>query len=201
MATKLKFRNLGFPGNLFAELSWDNTRSQLLNSAMPMTTEHDNPIPHFDDHLGYWLRFVADHVTTRLAAELEEHGITVNEWVLLRTLFDEPCLPHHVLKRRLGMTRTATWKAVRRLEARGFIRRELARGQARLQELSLTEHGEALVPRLAALADDNEFRLFLHLPPGIHKSLISTLKARADRYQFGLRHIPRRLKNQPGNGL
>jgi DNA-binding MarR family transcriptional regulator len=172
-----------------------------MTTATCMTNEPDTPIPHFENHLCYWLQFVADHVTARLARELEEHDITVNEWVVLRTLFDAPCLPHHVLTRLLGMTRTATWKAVRRLEARGFIRRELARGEARLQGLSLTEQGEALVPQLAALADDNEFRLFLHLPPGLHKSLIRTLQAVATRHQFGFRHIPRRLKNRPANGL
>ena len=116
-------------------------------------------------------------------------------------MFNEPGLPHHVLVRLLGLTRTAVWKAVRKLEARGFICRELAHEQARLQGLSLTGQGEALVPQLAALADDNEFRLFLHLPPGVHKSLVSTLKALANRHDFGFRHVPRRVKNQPANGL
>jgi DNA-binding MarR family transcriptional regulator len=166
-----------------------------------MTVDPDSPIPHFDDHLGYWLPYVADHVAFRLAQELEVHGISVHEWLVLRTLFDQPCLPHYVLQRVLGITRAPTWKAVKRLEKRGLISRELARGQARLQELSLTEQGEALVPHLAALAGDNEFWLFLHLPPGVHKSLINTLKAIADRHQFGFRHIPRRLKNRPANGL
>jgi DNA-binding MarR family transcriptional regulator len=158
-------------------------------------------ISHFDDHLAYWIQFVGNHVTSCLSKELAEHDIAVNEWVVLSALHGDPDLPHHVLNRLLGTTRTATWKIVRRLEDRGFIHRRLRQGRARQQGLSLTALGEELVPKLAALADDNDFILFLHLPPGVHKALIGTLQAVATRHQFGFRHIPRPVKNQPVNGL
>jgi DNA-binding MarR family transcriptional regulator len=166
-----------------------------------MFTKPDDSVSHFDNHLGYWLQFVADHVTAHHARQLEEHDITVTEWVVLRALFDQPCLPYHVLMRILGMTRAAVWKAVHRLEARALICSELAQGEARMQELSLTKQGEALVPQLAALAADNELLLFLHLPPGVHRYLVATLKELAVRHHFGLRRYRRGFKNQPANGL
>lgn len=161
----------------------------------------DKPTSHYEDHLGYWLQFVACHVNARLGEQLAERGRTVNEWLVLRLLLGRPGLGHHVVARTLGLSRPAAWKTVARLEAGGYVSRAMASGKARAQALSLTPEGEALVPELAAVAEDNEFRLFFHLPRGVHESLICALVAIVTRHDFGFRHIPRRLKKKPANRL
>jgi hypothetical protein len=34
-------------------------------------------------HLGYWLRFVSNHVSLAFARKLESRGVTVADWVVL----------------------------------------------------------------------------------------------------------------------
>ncbi len=43
-------------------------------------------------HLGYWLRYVSNHVSQALARKVESHGVTVAEWVLMRQLLDVEAL-------------------------------------------------------------------------------------------------------------
>jgi DNA-binding MarR family transcriptional regulator len=166
-----------------------------------MAELEEDTVPHYDDQLSYWLQFVASHVTSRLGEELEQHDTTVTEWLILRALRGNSDFPHHALQRDLGLTRAATWKAVKRLEERGLIRRALLPDRARLQGLSLTEDGEALVPKLAAAADDNEFVVFMGVTPAMRAALMETLRAVATRHDFGFRHRPRRRRCRPANGL
>lgn len=116
-----------------------------------------------DAHLGFWLRFVSNHVSARFRGLVEAQGATVTEWVALRTLFDKPETTHAELIDALGMTKGAASKVITRLENKGWARRRLAEGSARDQVLSLTESGRRLVPRLAAQADQNEEHFFGHL--------------------------------------
>lgn len=112
-----------------------------------------------EDHLGYWLRLVSNHVSAAFAARLAEKGITVAEWVMLRTLYDGASLPS-VLAERLDMTRGAITKLADRLEARRLVARAASAGDGRSQTVSLTAQGRALVPQLAMLADRNDAAFF-----------------------------------------
>ena len=47
------------------------------------------PVSDLTDHLGYWLRFVSNHVSQAFASRVAAHGVSVAEWVLMRQLFDE----------------------------------------------------------------------------------------------------------------
>lgn len=46
-----------------------------------------------DDHLGFWLRFVSNHVSGRFEKLIAAHGLTVTEWVALRTLYNKALMP------------------------------------------------------------------------------------------------------------
>src|SRR6185312_314737 len=89
-------------------------------------------------HLGFWLRFVSNHVSSRFQQLLESKGVTVTEWVALRTLWSQDETTHAELIRALGMTKGAASKVVSRLEEKGLAGRQLADGRAREQSLSLT---------------------------------------------------------------
>jgi DNA-binding MarR family transcriptional regulator len=130
-----------------------------------------------DAHLGYWLRYVSNHVSARFRKLLDAEGISVTEWVALRTLLDDGDTSHAGLMRQLGMTKGATSKVMSRLEARGLSRRELAAGRKREQALVLTPQGRRLVPRLAVLADQNDEHFFGHLPVRQRNALLASLQA------------------------
>lgn len=75
------------------------------------------PTAPLESHLGFWLRSVSNHVSTRFAELLAGHEVTVSEWVALRTLYAQPETRHAALIEALGMTKGAASKILTRLEA------------------------------------------------------------------------------------
>lgn len=120
-------------------------------------------VTRLDDHLGYLLRFVSNHVSQAFRLKLETLGVAVVEWVVLRMLFDEKRLNPGVLAERLEMTRGAISKLVDRLAAKRLVACRTEKEDRRFQSLTLTEVGRKLVPKLAALADRNDEEFFGHL--------------------------------------
>lgn len=141
-----------------------------------------------ETHLGFWLRFVSNHVSLRFGQLLEEKGVTVTEWVALRTLWSQDETTHAQLIDTLGMTKGATSKAVSRLEEKGLAVRQLADGSAREQSVALTAAGKALVPELAALADANDDYFFGHLPDAEREVLAQAMQALVRYHQ--LKDVP-----------
>ena len=153
--------------------------------ASPPRTKSAAPL---EAHLGFWLRFVSNHVSTRFQALLEARGVTVTEWVALRTLLTQRETSHAALITALGMTKGAASKVISRLEEKGLAQRQLAEGRAREQVLVLTAQGRALVPRLAALADANDEHFFGHLPAPERQTLMDTMQALVQHHQ--LKEVP-----------
>jgi len=143
---------------------------------------------NLDDHLGFWLRFVSNYVSGRFRKLLEEEGTTVTEWVALRCLFDRSETTHADLILALGVTKGAASKIISRLEEKELVERRLAEGRAREQVLVLTRAGTALVPRLAALADQNEEHCFGHLGRRRRKELMREFQELVAHHQ--LKEIP-----------
>ncbi|HWK69747.1 MAG TPA: MarR family winged helix-turn-helix transcriptional regulator [Burkholderiaceae bacterium] len=129
-----------------------------------------------EDHLGYWLRFISNHVSRRFQQLLEDQGTSVTEWVALRALFEQAETSHAELIQRLGMTKGGASKIVSRLEEKGLAQRRLAENAQREQVLSLTREGQALVPKLSILADQNDAHFFGHLPADQRKALRDLLE-------------------------
>jgi DNA-binding MarR family transcriptional regulator len=139
-------------------------------------------------HLGYWLRFVSNHVSHAFKVKVEHHGVTVAEWVLCRALFDEEGIKPSQLAAKVGLTRGAISKLLERLAAKHLV---LVRGDdtdGRAQAITLTPAGRRLVPKLAALADQNDAEAFGHLTVEQREALYSTLAGIVDR--LGLRTTP-----------
>lgn len=146
-----------------------------------------SPAP-LEAHLGFWLRFVSNHVSLRFQQLLEAQGVTVTEWVALRTLWSQQESGHAGLIQALGMTKGAASKVITRLGEKGLAQRQVAEGDARGQTLRLTAAGRALVPRLAALADANDAHFFGHLPAADRKALTRAMQALVEHHQ--LKDIP-----------
>lgn len=146
------------------------------------------PPSPLEAHLGFWLRFVSNHVSMRFQQLLEDKGVTVTEWVALRTLWSQDGSTHAELIQALGLTKGAASKVVSRLEDKGLAERQLAEGRARAQSLGLSAAGKALVPQLAALADANDAHFFGHLEAAERDALTHSLQALVQHHQ--LKDIP-----------
>jgi DNA-binding MarR family transcriptional regulator len=114
-------------------------------------------------HLGYWLRFVSNHVSLGLSQKLAARDVTLAEWVLLRSIHARDVGAPNRLARDLGMTKGAISKLVDRLVGKGLASKAPMTSDRRHQDVWLTPAGRALVPELAALADANDAEYFGHL--------------------------------------
>jgi DNA-binding MarR family transcriptional regulator len=132
-----------------------------------------NPL---EAHLGYWLRFVSNHVSHAFRRKIEARGVTVAEWVVLRELFDRSDAAPSEIAGRLGMTRGAISKLVDRLAAKALVGREAGRRDRRYQAIALTEAGRALVPELAALADRNDAEFFGDLDDATRATILRAMQ-------------------------
>lgn len=129
-----------------------------------------------EDHLGYWLRLVSNAVSQSFARRVEAEGVTVAEWVVLRALYGVDPMAPSQLAERMGMTKGAISKLADRLVAKDLAERREAGGDGRRQSLALRPQGHALVPRLAALADQNDADSFEGLAPEERRELERLLR-------------------------
>lgn len=145
-------------------------------------------VSSLEDHLGYWLRFVSNHVSHAFQAKVESLGVTVAEWVALRELFGAGEVAPSELAERLGMSRGAISKLVDRLIAKGLVERGEEGSDRRYRSARITASGRKLVPRLARLADANDAEFFGHLDPESRRQLAETLREIVRRH--GMKDLP-----------
>ncbi len=143
---------------------------------------------HLTSHLGFWLRYVSNHVSHAFARKLEGRGITVAEWVVLRELYGVDAIAPSRLAEKMGMTRGAITKLADRLLLKGLIVRAANPDDARAQTLAITETGRALIPDLSALADQNDAEFFGHMTADERAGIEAVLKDIVTRR--GLNTVP-----------
>jgi DNA-binding MarR family transcriptional regulator len=141
-----------------------------------MKTLSANPPSDLHSHIGFWLRYVSNHVSHAFAQKLLASGVTVAEWVILREMFDRDGAAPSDLAELTGLTRGAISKLADRLIAKKLLARSYAKDDRRYQTLALTTAGRSLVPTLAKLADENDEQFFAALSPKQRKRLVNTLK-------------------------
>lgn len=144
-------------------------------------------ISPLESHLGYWMRYVSNHVSHAFSLKLATRGVTVAEWVVLRELHDGESAPS-ALADRLSMTRGAISKLADRLIVKGLIVRRANAGDRRFQSLALTRAGRAATPKLAALADENDREFFADLDSATREAIATAMKDIVRRK--GLRGAP-----------
>ncbi len=127
-------------------------------------------------HVGFWLRFVSNHVSHAFARKLLLSGVTVAEWVVMREMFDEEETSPGVLAEQIGMTRGGVSKLVDRLVGKGLVTRRERMDDRRFQSVALTAAGRRLLPQLAAMADENDEEFFHPLSAKERAALMATMK-------------------------
>ena len=139
-------------------------------------------------HLGFWLRFVSNHVSHAFARKLLLSGVTVAEWVVMREMLDEGETSPGVVAERIGMTRGGVSKLVDRLVGKGLVTRQERSDDRRFQSIALTAAGRRLLPRLAALADQNDEEFFHPLSARERAALVAAMKRLVEAH--GLHTLP-----------
>lgn len=145
-------------------------------------------VSELEKHLGYWLRFVSNHVSHAFMQKVEAKGVTVAEWAVMREMLEAGPVNPSQLAERLGMTRGAISKLVERLCDKELVTRTVSDGDRRYQSVSLTAAGAKLVPVLARLADDNDQEFFGHLTGDAQAGLARLLMDIVHRH--GWKDIP-----------
>ncbi|MGH6753000.1 MAG: MarR family winged helix-turn-helix transcriptional regulator, partial [Bradyrhizobium sp.] len=96
------------------------------------------PTADLTSHLGYWLRYVSNHVSHSFARKLASKDVTVAEWAVMRTLFTKGRAAPSTIATAMGMTRGAITKLADRLIAKGLLIRSINPEDGRAQTLALT---------------------------------------------------------------
>jgi DNA-binding MarR family transcriptional regulator len=145
-------------------------------------------VSNLEDHLGYWLRYVSNQVSQAFARKVLARDVTVAEWVMLRVLYEHEALAPSALAEEMGMTRGAISKLADRLVAKALVTRSADKDDRRYQALALTAGGRALVPELAALADQNDAEFFDDVAPADRAAVMRIMQDIVRR--LGLRAPP-----------
>jgi DNA-binding MarR family transcriptional regulator len=151
-------------------------------------TTKSSPVSPLEAHLGYWLRFVSNQVSHAFNLKLAARDVTVAEWVVMRKLYECDSLVPSTLADRIGMTRGAISKLADRLAAKALVIRTIDDEDRRYQALALTAKGRATVPKLAALADQNDAEFFGHLSAAERQRIERAMREIVHRH--GLKSVP-----------
>lgn len=135
------------------------------------------------DHLGFWLGRVSQQVHTAFVAKLKSAAISIPEWSVLIILYHETEPTPAKIAAQVGIDRAAISRTVEKLVQRGFITRTIGHDR-RYTYLQLTEKANALIPKLAKLADKNEEEFFFMLEKEEKETLEKILLKVA--YQLGI---------------
>lgn len=139
-------------------------------------SDRKKPVSGLEAHVGYWLRFVSNHVSHGFQMKVEAHGVTVSEWVLLREIYGSGPTSATALAARTGMSKGAVSKLLTRIEAKALLERETLEEDRRNHVVALSAEGLKLVPELAQLADQNDEEFFGHLPAGVKTAIVDAMK-------------------------
>ena len=144
----------------------------------------EQPLSGLETHLGYLLRSVSNLVSGTFARALHKQRASVAEWVMLRHLWDRQGITPGDLAEALGMTRGAVSKVLDKLERKKWIKRTTKAQDHRVQLLSLTGRGRNILPKLAAIADQNDSQFFDCLNADERSKLQTLLRKLAELHRI-----------------
>jgi DNA-binding MarR family transcriptional regulator len=127
-------------------------------------------------------------VSQGFARKMAAEGVTVAEWVMLRSLYGSKAIAPSDLARQMGMTKGAISKLADRLLGKGLVERTGNPHDKRGHSLSLSAAGTQKVPILASLADDNDRTFFAVMGSEKHAQLRALLQVLIDEH--GLSAVP-----------
>ena len=131
----------------------------------PKATKSDDKGPHDDvvwirrsiplRTIGFDLRRTDRVVEADLQERLVPFGLQIGMWYYMRALWHEDGLSQSEISRRVGASEPTTLDQLRRMEARGLVRRARDTADKRRLAVYLTPEGSRLKEKLLPLAEKN----------------------------------------------
>lgn len=120
----------------------------------------DHKTSDLEYHIGFWLRFVSNHVSFSFRDRLTKYKITVAEWVALRSLYNRAPCTLGELSEQIGTDISTASRLVDRLIKKKLASRKASPEDRRSINLELSPSGKNLIPKLAREADLNDSHFF-----------------------------------------
>jgi DNA-binding MarR family transcriptional regulator len=136
-------------------------------------------ISNLEDHLGYWFRCLSNLVHTSFSNKLSECDISVAQWVVLRILYDGEEFELNQVPKRIGLDKSTISRMIDRLVHKGLVHR-LEGKDRRSSNITLSSKALEFIPKLAALADENDNTFFQYLTAAEQDNLLNLIKKLLD---------------------
>ncbi|MGD9923423.1 MAG: MarR family winged helix-turn-helix transcriptional regulator, partial [Pseudorhodoplanes sp.] len=98
--------------------------------------------------LGHLLREISRAFDNGMQGRLARYGVTLSQWLHLRSLWDNPGMTCSAISRYLGVEKASSTAVLDELEKRGFIQRVKNTEDRRIVYLQLTAQGKSLTRKL-----------------------------------------------------
>jgi DNA-binding MarR family transcriptional regulator len=129
-----------------------------------------------DDQVGHLLRRAYQRAAAYLAARIRRYDLTPVQFATLVRLWEQGALSQNQLGRLVAMPPANIHSLVRRLEARGLVRRAADDTDKRLLNVSLTDEGRRLVEQLIPLDMESTEDALSALDAGERETLYRLLR-------------------------
>ncbi|MDU0200784.1 MarR family winged helix-turn-helix transcriptional regulator [Paenibacillus sp. MAH-36] len=97
---------------------------------------------------GQYISAIYRHMQILISSELQPYRIGSGQYIFLMSIAFHQPITQKALSERLLIDKTTTAKAIAKLEAEGYVRREADPADNRYQLLYLTESGREVVPKV-----------------------------------------------------
>lgn len=98
--------------------------------------------------LGHLVREISRAFDNGMQSRLARYGVTLSQWLHLRSLWDNPGMTCSAVSRYLGVEKASSTAVLDELEKRGFIQRVKNTEDRRIVNLQLTAQGKSLTRKL-----------------------------------------------------
>ncbi len=162
--------------------------SILYGGGVNLSEHWDNKQENASESHGQFISAIYRHMQVVISAELAPYRIGSGQYIFLMAIASRQPVTQKALSEKLLIDKTTTAKAIAKLEAEGYVRREPDPSDNRYQLLYLTEAGHEVVPNVQEALNrvkgktrkgisDEEYGLLLTLLKTVLQNLTDTGEA------------------------
>jgi MarR family transcriptional regulator, organic hydroperoxide resistance regulator len=129
----------------------------------------------FSAGLGYYVRALNKSISRTLAAALAEHGVGLEHYYYLRSLFEEDHISQAELSKRVGIESATATRVLATMEREGLIRRTRDTGDRRIVNVTLTPRAKRLEASLRAALEGVNRKYLVGIPESEHAAFRATV--------------------------
>lgn len=140
---------------------------------------------------GMYISAIYRHMQILISAQLQPYRIGSGQYIFLLTIARKEGISQKALSEKLLIDKTTTAKAIKKLEAEGYVRRETDPTDKRYSLLYLTESGRSVLPKVQEALhgisrksrtgmDDEEYELLLSLLKKMLNNVNEQVRQRED---------------------